>query len=374
MKINSVTFRNTIQDWGYEKIDFFDLTLLVGLSGAGKTQILESILTINGIAVGDVKRGIQWSIELAVGDNHYIWRGETALELEENQRDVYMFLEGERANILQEELLLNGELITSRDKGNIDFRGQKMPKLSQSVSLLKIFQEESVIKPVFEGFENLIFRDYTQKPEQSLHRFRDSERVKTQYSEINEIRESHLSIYDKLYYLYEDLPDIFDEIKAGFINLFPQVTDLRIRHYDDNQDDPFDSEHGILIKERDVEGWIPHTRMSSGMLRTLLHIAEMYLWPDGTVILIDEFENSLGVNCINFLTEDLIFENNRIQFIATSHHPYIINKIPYEYWKIVSRKGGEIQTSNASEFRLGDSKHDRFLNLVNLPQFRQKAS
>ena len=48
------------------------------------------------------------------------------------------------------------------------------------------------------------------------------------------------------------------------------------------------------------------------------------LWPDGSVILIDEFENSLGVNCLDEITEDVVKESRRLQFILTSHHPYII--------------------------------------------------
>ena len=115
-------------------------------------------------------------------------------------------------------------------------------------------------------------------------------------------------------------------------------------------------------------------KMSSGMFRTFLHVSDMYLLSKGTLVLIDEFENSLGVNCINVLTEDLIFENTNLQFIATSHHPYIINKIPYEHWKIVTRKGGEIRTFDAKEFDLGASNHEKFINLINLPQYKRGIS
>lgn len=79
--------------------------------------------------------------------------------------------------------------------------------------------------------------------------------------------------------------------------------------------------------------------------------------------MIDEFENSLGINCIDILTDDLIHENKTLQFIATSHHPYIINNIPYEYWKIVTRQGGHIRTCNASDYHLGKSKQDAFIQL-----------
>ena len=45
-----------------------------------------------------------------------------------------------------------------------------------------------------------------------------------------------------------------------------------------------------------------------------------------------------------------------LQFILPSHHPYIINGIGMEYWKVVSRTGGVISTKNADEFKLGDGQ------------------
>nr|WP_293102352.1 hypothetical protein [Okeania sp. SIO2F4] len=49
--------------------------------------------------------------------------------------------------------------------------------------------------------------------------------------------------------------------------------------------------------------WILSPHISSGMLKTLMYISELYLSPEGSVILIDEFENSLGVNCLDSVTD-----------------------------------------------------------------------
>ncbi|MDV2999866.1 MAG: hypothetical protein N5P05_001472 [Chroococcopsis gigantea SAG 12.99] len=51
-----------------------------------------------------------------------------------------------------------------------------------------------------------------------------------------------------------------------------------------------------------------------------MYISQLYLAPDNSIILIDEFENSLGVNCLDSVTE-LVLNNNKLQFIITSHHP-----------------------------------------------------
>ena len=154
------------------------------------------------------------------------------------------------------------------------------------------------------------------------------------------------------------------------MDIFPQIGDLKLEPFKTDIFFPKAIAEKvppvIYIKEKSVPKWIREDRISSGMLRTIIHIAEMFLANEGSVILIDEFENSLGINCIDILTDDMIHENKTLQFIATSHHPYIINNIPYEYWKIVTRQGGHIRICNASDYHLGKSKQDAFIQLTKI--------
>jgi Fe-S cluster assembly ATPase SufC len=101
-----------------------------------------------------------------------------------------------------------------------------------------------------------------------------------------------------------------------------------------------------------------------------MHISQLYLSAEGTIILIDEFENSLGVNCIDTVS-NLLLENRDLQFIITSHHPYIINKIGMEHWKIVTRRGGVVTVKDASHFNLGKSSHQAFMQLINLDAYSE---
>jgi predicted ATPase len=124
------------------------------------------------------------------------------------------------------------------------------------------------------------------------------------------------------------------------------------------------------MKEKGVEKWIPQDEISSGMYRSLMQIGELYLCPEGSVLLMDEFENSLGVNCIDELTNDILDSEREIQFVLTSHHPYIINNIPYRNWKIVTRNGGSVSIKNAADYKIGvSSKHDAFMQLLQLEEF-----
>lgn len=377
MKLKSIKYINNEQEWGFEKVDFFDLTLLVGVSGVGKTQILRSIYALKKIAKGSNENGVKWEVEFeTLKGNTYFWRGE--FENLKSQDELSELIgsdkEAIKPKIIFEEIILNEITIIERNQDRFIFNGNEMPKLISTESAINILKEEELISDLYDNFKLIIYRDHTQKEGVRFSRF-SIEKLKKKYTNFQEIKESDLETFDKLGLVYDIEKSVFEEIKSRFIDVFPQVEDVKVEPIKDNELSNFIFEATIIqIKEVGVQKWIPHNRMSSGMLRTLLHIAEMYLWNEGTIILIDEFENSLGLNCIDVLTEDLIYDDNNIQFIATSHHPYIINKIPFDYWKIVTRKGGVIKTFDAKEFDMGDSHHDRFMSLINHPFYKQGIS
>jgi ABC-type bacteriocin/lantibiotic exporter with double-glycine peptidase domain len=95
----------------------------------------------------------------------------------------------------------------------------------------------------------------------------------------------------------------------------------------------------------------------------------LYLCPDNSVILIDEFENSLGINCIDEVVFQMLASERDLQFIITSHHPYIINKIGYSYWKVVTRKGCVVTAIDAEKLGIGKSRLQAFTQLGNLAAF-----
>lgn len=378
MKLLSIKYTNTEQEWGFEEINFFDLTLLVGVSGVGKTQILRSIYTLKHIADGDSANGVKWEVNFqTLSGNKYFWKGEFENIKTKNEFIPDIFDEEKDKNkpkIISEQIFLNGKEIIFRDNNVFSFNDKEMPKLISTESAINILKEEDLIKEIYESFKLIIFRDHTQK-EGIRYSHLSVEKLKNKYKNFDQIKESDLDTFHKFALVYDVSKPTFEEIKSRFIEVFPQIEDLKVEPIVDNDFSSFVFEATVIqIKEIGVDKWIPHNRMSSGMLRTLIHIAEMYLWNEGTVILIDEFENSLGLNCIDVLTEDLIYDNNNIQFIATSHHPYIINKIPYDYWKIVTRKGSIIKTFDAKDFDLGKSHHDRFMSLINHPFYKQGIS
>ena len=374
MKIKSLKYVDNIQKWELSSMDFENLTLLVGISGAGKTQILNSILSLKEIASGESKNGVEWSIEFNDDKNEYKWEGEFE-SIEGTIDEMFAFSQEDevKSKLKWETISTNGKIIAKRNSTEITFEKKKMPKLAFDESIINLFKEEDSIKSIYDGFKKIVFRDHTRK-EGTFNRFpfNDLKNNISKYKTLDEIRESQLDTHQKLACLYKNQKSSFKEIVERYIDVFPHIENVKMEPLKNENIHSFFKEVPILqFKEQGLDKWIYENRMSSGMIRTFIHISEMFLLSAGTLVLIDEFENSLGVNCIDILTEDLIFENNRLQFVVTSHHPYIINKIPYEYWKIVSRTQGKIETFDAKDYKLGASNHDAFMNLINLPSFKK---
>src|SRR6266513_5031058 len=114
----------------------------------------------------------------------------------------------------------------------------------------------------------------------------------------------------------------------------------------------------FTIRETKVAAPIPYQQISSGMQKVLLIVTDIVMLPPGSVYLIDEYENSLGINAINFLPSFLVEQGGANQFVITSHHPYLINAIPIKDWFVFNRVGSHITIKPGTELaaKYGRSK------------------
>lgn len=376
MRIENLTYRDNALKWELEKADFESLTLLVGASGVGKTQILKSILNLKSVASGKSISGIYWEITFdTLNGNVYKWKGEY-----ENKGDIDFSddddeeLKRHKPSIQFETLLLNGKIIVDRNNNDIIFNGNKTVKLPNQQSVIYLLKEEDLIQPAFEGFGKILFSDQTDSTREAYRiKFSDTQKLLKSVKTITQIQEAKEDIRIKLFLAYKNAPEIFEIIKERYIDIFPQVEDIKVEPLDMEEEDVpmfFKEYPFIQIKEKGIEKWIKQHNISSGMFRSLIHISEIYLCSEGSVFLIDEFENSLGINCINELTSDILSSKRKTQFIITSHHPYIINNVDYTNWKLVTRTKGVVKTHKPEKFNIGKSKHDAFMQLIQLEQYQ----
>lgn len=374
MKILDLTYEDKAIKWNLEKADFENLTLLVGASGVGKTQILKSIMRLKRIADGKSISGISWNIKFQTLNNDiFEWSGEY-----ENKGDIDYLddddMKRDKPSILYEKLNRNEKQIIDRNQKDIIFNDVKTVKLPNQQSIIYLLKEEELIKSAFDGFGKIIFSDQTDSTREAYRmNISDTQKLLKSNKTIDSIQENKEDIRIKLFLAYKNAPEVFDIIKQRYIDIFPQVEDIKVEplDYEDDKLPFFFKEYPFIqIKEIGVDKWIEQSNISSGMFRSLMHISEIYLCSEGSVFLIDEFENSLGINCINEITNDILSSKRQIQFIITSHHPYIINNVDYTNWKLVTRTKGIVKTHKPEEYNIGKSKHDAFMQLIQLDQYQ----
>ncbi|MBE9089704.1 AAA family ATPase [Microcystis aeruginosa LEGE 11464] len=392
MKLLRLSYQDLSSGLSIDSCKFFpDLNLLVGISGAGKTSILKAISNLKRIANGASINGVKWDVELLTNDNvRYHWLGEfevrKARSLIKIEEDEVNSNDGEnKVSIIRETLLKDQEVLIARNQEVIEFKHSKTPKLPSYLSCIELFNQEEDVFPVRQEFNKMIFNPLKFNISYSaVDKILENDEY-AKYNSLSELQSSQLRISDKLLITYKKYPDTFEIIKRKFLDIFPQVEDLKIEFLEPLKlgelffsSTPmilFEELPRIQIKEKNSHVWILDPNISSGMIKSLMFLATIKLSPDGSVILIDEFENSLGVNCLDTLTEDLLVNYRDLQFIITSHHPYIINNISPAYWKIVTRKGGVIQVHNAADFHISKTRQKAFIDLINvLEEFPQGIS
>jgi len=344
MRITQFAFRDLTSGWELEAMDCSRFNLLVGASGVGKTRILESLLDLQALAGGESISGISWRLEVSANDNAYVWEG---LAHNTNQTPT-----------LEERFFENGKLVAQRDGTAVHLNGKQVKfKLARHISLLDLLEEAPF---------DLLSHDLTRKvylvPSEYGNRHVPFE-AGNHPTDIDALRKSGVSDLVKLFLAVEGAPEVYalilDEVRAVFPGLEALIWDKDERH-----------RVHFRMKERGVAETIPDVRLSAGMRKTLLTIAAVHLCAEGSVLLIDEFENSMGVNCIDILSE-MTAGTRDLQFFVTSHHPYIINNVPVSDWRIVTRRGSQVRVRRAEEFRIGQSRHEAFMQLMQLDAFTE---
>jgi len=366
MRILNLTYHYKVWGWQLTPLAFTDLNLLVGASSVGKTQIIKAILDLKQIASGESVSGVSWDISFTIKQTTYRWTGETENigSMTEGffKRDLLKL--SQHPKLIREQLFCQGNKLVDRNRATINFKGITLPvKLPTRESIISLFNEDEHIAPIYNGFSKIIYK-LAQLTEITAIEQDLIDLTAPIYHTLAGIRQSDLTILLKLGLTYRYLPETFTEIKERFIEIFPHVEDIKVEMLArDAHVMPY-----LSLREHGMTAWMPSSRISSGMIKSLIFIANLYLCDEGTVILIDEFENSLGVNCIDILN-DVLIENRALQFVITSHHPYIINNIPMINWQIVTRKGDVVTVKTADQFELGDSKHEAFMQLLQLEEF-----
>ncbi len=370
VKIRWIEFENLKTGLQIERINFNkDITLLVGLSGVGKTQILNVVEYSLNLAVDKniILHPYRVGIGILIDNNEYEWFYEIN-EINKNE----LIINGESGYEFSfEKLLCNGKIIFERKNEKVSIIGyDKVPQPKKDESLILQYSEDENFEILISGIRKLYsveielaIRGGIQSKSFNRLKFKVIDTIKNEKNVEFKIF-SHLPVALKLYiakrYYSELYIKIFDAVKE----LFTEIEDIDVEE---------DSIREIYLVSIQVYGkrLLQHD-ISNGMLKTIYYIVELFTMSKDSLVLIDEFENGLGVNCIDLLSEMMLSERNDLQFIITSHHPKIINAIDKDKWRIIDRDNCIVKNNGSFDYGIGNSQHDAYFNLINRWEFEGK--
>lgn len=360
--------------WKFDEISLGMINLFVSNSGMGKTRLLNTIFNLGSHISAKKLTAGEWKICLEINNKKYRWNLD-AISKDDKPPIVKSEFLSEIGNDGSENILI------SRSDQEFFFKGDKLPKLSKHESSLSILQDESEINPIFTGFRKIVRRRFFEAdlskrceingfPFGLLDKLAQANSVSELYPQLHD---GELNLNAIIYILNKKFIDIFNKICLLFKSIFPFIYEIKLLDLQDLRNEiKIPGQVPIFcIKEKGIDKWILLNDLSSGMQKVLLILVDIFTLPEDSIYLVDEYENSLGVNAINFFPNLLIEEDFKIQFFVTSHHPYIINKIPIENWYVFHRKGSVVKILSGENLksRIGVSKQQAFINLLNDPFF-----
>ena len=371
VKLKWIEFENLRTGLKIERVVFNDdITLLVGLSGVGKTQILNAIEYSLKLAVNKNLRLEPYNTTLCfqIGEEVYVWsyriQQDHAEDIFESKEIKYFFAYEKLQNI-------KGDILMQRTPDTIQVTGyDKVPTPKKDESLLVQYSEDAFVKPIISEMLKLYPIEIEMDvrgaiAQESFNMFKA--KIKESFKE-NEKQPfekfSHLPVPLKSYITKEYYPQMYAQIFSAVKELFMEINSIDIVE---------DPDREIYMVAIDVYGkrLLQH-EISNGMLKTIYYIVELITMSKNSLVLIDEFENGLGVNCIDVLAELLLGERRDLQFVITSHHPKIINQISNKKWKIIERDIATVKNFTAEEYGIMHSQHDAYFNLINRWEFEGK--
>ena len=357
--------------WHFSKAQFRKINLIVGDSGTGKTRFLNTLFNLGKASVSNTfdKSG-HWQIRFLANGNTYEW-SITALKEKTQVRIV-----SEQLNKIEHDGTIVE--IVDRNSDRFMFKGNKSLKFSDTISSISLLKEEDALAPIYKAFSNIRRRrPQDEDPSTSLYQLLPTNDANLMEiaKDLEKLAHADLSINVKLYLLKKFGLNHFNQIIKFYKSVFPFIIDIDVKDMRELHKDVLTPGPApvFCIKEQNMDKWIEYGDLSSGMRKVLDILTDIYGATNDWVYLIDEYENSLGINAINFLPTLLESYGAGSQFIITSHHPYIINHIPIENWLVFHRIGSEVKIragkSYEEQFKL--SKQQAFIQLMNDPFYRE---
>lgn len=375
MYINWIEYESKTSGQRINHVDFNRLNLLVGASAAGKTTILRVIskfimvISLGHSVTEQCKFKISFSIDNRllpeVATKEYLW------EIETNKEDVLSAENSSACPIIYEKLqdLSDGTDIINRQGDKINIVGyDNIPLVSKLQSAIYIFRENApyniIVDDMSSSFtlynQNIAFESVMYKTLEDIKKIIQDAKDNSRPIRWHYITQNKFPIALFIYIVKNTNKYKFERFLEDLQEIFPEIEDVHLHQYFND-----DSNYYLSIKQNDQ--WLLQSEVSNGILRSIYILSCLHFCESNSVMFFDELENSLGVNCLDEIVERIVqmFMEKKVQFLLTSHHPYIINQIPVNSWLVISQNKGIIESKRAIDLGIGKMKQDNFFDLMN---------
>lgn len=321
---------------------------------------------------GNSSPGDSWDFEFIDNEKRTInWKGKfsTSIDLDDNEEEV--------SNIEFEEVTVDGIKIIERKKDKTYLGDTVLPSLDKYKSMLYLLRDDELVRTIYSSIERIILisndcHSHTKADALRLLSNGFITQVKKRFKDIDcsgvkDLGDINLSCREKIYFSKNYDAKSFEEFEFIYTSIFPSVSSIKVElksKYSKLGSRSNTSKSVIFISLELISGEkIPQPAISSGMFKAMMILADLILSNPNEAIIIDEVENSLGVNCLPDIISEM--KCSEMQCIFSTHHPRIISDIPAKSWQIVNRNNGIINCHKSQELINSNSKHDKFIQLMN---------
>lgn len=330
------------------ELDLRPLTVFVGPNASGKSNILDALALISGIArIQSVKS----LIDDRGGYASCVWGGDLnrAIELEVTGRftkqedtggepeqlfgyGVELRGQQDQALIAREWIRLDGEVnefrtMPSEWQSPNDAGGREGGPISPQTSGLQyVPQHWKAALPVIDAIKGWAFYHFNPRT------MKAPQPVRKQYR----LAEDGHDLSTVLHTLYAESHPAWDEIRE-LINVFlPRIEKLTTPIYDKEPGKTY-----IALREEGLSRETPSWAMSDGTLFALA-LATALVSPEvPNLIAIEAPDTEIHPRLMEHIAEILISASERTQVLATTHSPYLLSHLPPESIVIVENQNAQ---------------------------------
>jgi AAA15 family ATPase/GTPase len=327
-------FENDEKFWKVKSFELGRINLFAAKNATGKSRTLTSIYLLSKMIKNNLFNDhANHTVEFCDNSETYKYAVKN-----DDKKVVFEKLIGNKGILLQRDETGHGEMFTEEFDRNIEFQ---LPGKKLAISRRDLIQYPYLekIHSWAEGVRHYSFgtsmkQEYGKYLEDNLDGNSDNSVevfIVGTFEFDKNFRESVLESMKSIGY---DLNEI--SVQQGL------YLNSNVHHED----------HTLFAFENDRKSIVDQFDMSQGMFRALsiiIHLTYQTMMKEPATILIDDIGEGLDFERSTKLIKLLIEtaeENDNIQLVMSTNDRYVMNNVPFKYWQLIDRKGGECNVFN----------------------------